>query len=73
MFTFKNPNTPIIASGTSVVHKGETFTITSGVCQYLYKVDRNGETLGYVQMGGNGHNWQAGVDAVKELIHKCGG
>jgi hypothetical protein len=73
MFTFKNPNTPIIASGTSVLHNGETFTITSRVSQYFYKVDRNGETLGYVPMGGNGHNWQAGVDAVKALIEQNGG
>jgi hypothetical protein len=68
MFTFKNPNTPIIASGTSVSRNGDTFTVTAGVLQYLYKVDRNGETLGYVPMGGNGHNWRAGVDDVEAMI-----
>lgn len=68
MFTFSNPNMPIIATGTSVLHNGTRFTITAGVLQHLYKIDRDGETLGYVPMGGNAHNWQAGIDAVKALI-----
>ena len=36
MFTFANPNTPIIASGTSVSHNGKNFIITAGVLQYFY-------------------------------------
>ena len=69
MFTFENPNTPIIPSGTSVSHNGTTFTITSGVLRYFYNVKTDGgANLGLVFMGGHGHDWQAGVDAVEALI-----
>ncbi len=72
MFTFKNPNTPIIASGTSVTHNGVTYTITAGVLQYFYRVEAdNGRDLGLVLMGGKGHDWQSGVDAVEALIRKA--
>ena len=69
MFTFENPNTPIIASGTSVSHNGKNFIINAGVLQHFYNVRIDGgRNLGLVYMGGHGHDWQAGVDAVEALI-----
>ena len=69
MFTFKNPNTPIIASGTVVDHGGVKFTINAGVLQYFYHVTTNdGRDLGLVRMGGHGFNWKKGADDVIALI-----
>jgi len=68
MFTFKNPNTPIIASGTTVEHGGVVFTINAGVLRYFYNIKTNdGRDLGLVEMGPN-FNWRAGVDAVEKVI-----
>ena len=69
MFNFKNPNTPIIASGTVVDYGGVKFTINAGVLQYFYSVTTNdGRDLGLVPMGGRGFNWRDGVNAVETLI-----
>jgi hypothetical protein len=39
------------------------------VLRYFYNVKTDGgANLGLVYMGGHGHNWQAGVDAVERLI-----
>jgi hypothetical protein len=72
MFNFKNPNTPIIASGTVVDHGGVKFTINAGVLQYFYSVTTDdGRDLGLVPMGGRGFNWKAGIDAVKAVIKEA--
>jgi hypothetical protein len=68
MFTFANPNTPIIPSGTSVSHNGTHFTITGGVCGFLYMIETDGKAVAYIPMGGHGLDWQAGVDAVETFI-----
>lgn len=77
MFTFKNPNTPIIADGTQVQHDGLTFTI---ICsQYHYNIylcdpldEWAGGIVGKVPKAGYGGNydWSAGVKEVEETIHK---
>ena len=71
MFTFKNPNTPIIASGTTVTRGGVTFTINSRVLQYFYLVTTDdGREFSLLPMNGRGSsfNWAAGVKLVEDLI-----
>ena len=68
MFTFSNPKTPIIATGTSVFHNGTRFTITGGVCGFLYKVETDDKAVAYIPMGGNGCDWQVGVNNVETFI-----
>lgn len=71
MFNFKNPNTPIIPSGTVVDHGGVKFTINAGVLKYFYNVTTDdGRDLGLISMNGNGSSfhWKAGVDDVEALI-----
>ena len=71
MFTFKNPNTPIIPSDTVVDYGGVKFTIKSGIASYFYSITTDdGHELGLVKMNGSGSNfnWKAGVDAVEARI-----
>ena len=71
MFTFKNPNTPIIASGTVVEFNGQKFTIHSGVFQYYYSIrDEAGKEVALVPMGWN-FDWAAGVADVERQIRKA--
>ena len=70
MFTFKNPNTPIIVSGTVVEHNGQKFTIISNVFQYFYDIrNESDESVGLIPMGLN-FNWAGGVAKVEHRIRK---
>ena len=71
MFTFENPNTPIIVSGTTVTHNGTHFRITGGVCGFLYKIETDGQAVTYIPMGGSGCDWQAGVNDVETFIKEA--
>lgn len=74
MFTFRNPNTPIIAHGTVVEHGGEQFTVKSGVLQYFYSVCNSaGEQVALVPMAGRSgcYDWAAGVALVEDAIKKA--
>jgi len=77
MFTFKNPNTPIIADGTQVERAGFRFTIIHTQYHYnVYMADPQGEWAESVQMvamipkaGRWGfYDWAAGVQEVEDAI-----
>jgi len=77
MFTFKNPNTPIIADGTQIQHDGLTFTIIQTQYHYnVYMADPKGEWAEKVEevamipkAGRWGYyDWAAGVQEVEKAI-----
>ena len=78
MFTFKNPNTPIIADGTQVEHDGLTFTVTCSQYHYnIYLSDPQdiwaGGVVGMVPQAGRwgSFDWASGVKEVEETIREA--
>ncbi len=75
MFTFENPQTPIIENDTVVNHNGKTFRIENNVLEYFYRVqdEVNGEWK-LVRMTGNSasFDWAAGATLVENTIKNWG-
>jgi len=75
MFTFANPQTPIIADNTVVKHNGKIFRITNNILEYFYQIqdEVNGEYK-LVRMSGNSSSfdWAAGAAQVETTIQNWG-
>ena len=75
MFTFSNPQTPIIENNTVVNYNGKIFRIENNVLEYFYRVqdEVNGEWK-LVRMTGNSasFNWAEGAAQVEDTIKNWG-
>ena len=75
MFTFSNPQTPIIENNTVVNYNGKIFRIENNVLEYFYRVqdEVNGEWK-LVRMTGNSasFNWAECAAQVEDTIKNWG-